>query len=173
MRRRHHNARHHLRRRNPFTPRGLIASIIDGVTVGAGAFGGYAAVKNLDALYSLPFLQTTNVPGTTATVGDTLQSVADATAVTLVAHFAMRKGGRRMAQFFGGAIAGAWLSVIHDLLASWTSAPAFISSSLSGYPRMGAIAPGATYLPALSAGPVFNPNARMAGYPVIAPGRGF
>lgn len=140
---------------------------MNGLAIGVGAFGGYAAVKTLDGLYTLPFLQTTNIPGTTATVGDTIQSIIDALAVTIASGMVLKRArGAFARRASGGVIAGAWLSVLHDLAASWTNAPAFLHTALSGYPRgMGAIAPGSTYMPALTAGPRFNPMARMAGYP--------
>jgi hypothetical protein len=154
--------------RNPLQVRGIVAQITSGLAIGLGAFGGYAAVKTLDGLYTMPFGQTMTIPGTTATLGDTLQSVVDATLVTVGSAMLLRRArGAMLRKAAGGIIAGAWLSVIHDLVASWTSAPSWLSSSLSGYPRggMGAIAPGSTYMPALTAGPRFNPMARMAGYP--------
>ncbi len=165
---------HRRRRRNPgFKIGGIGSQIMNGLAIGVGAFGGYAAVKTLDGLYTLPFLQTTNIPGTTATVGDTIQSVLDALAVTVASGMVLKRARGAGSSYYlpprraaGGIIAGAWLSVLHDLVASWTHAPAFLHTALSGYPRgMGAIAPGATYMPALTAGPRFNPMARMAGYP--------
>lgn len=154
---------------------GIKGRIIAGLTTGVGAVGGYAAVNWLNALYTMPFGQTTNLPGTTATLGDTVQSILNATGVTIASGMLFRRSGSVMARrLAAGVVAGAWLSVVLDLVRSSNILPASISSHLSGYPRgMGAIAPGATYMPVLTAGPVFNPNARMAGYPGAHVGMSF
>jgi hypothetical protein len=168
--------RHRVRHRNPFG-KTWPQFIIDGVAGGVGGVAGLVTVKTLDGLYTFPLFQTTNIPGTTATIGDTLQSVLHAGALTLAAAYVRRKApaGRSIAySFMVGVTVGAWFSVISDLVQSITGLPSSIQSALSGYPRgMGAIAPGATYMPSLTAGPVFNPNARMMGYPAVMGGRGF
>jgi hypothetical protein len=109
------------------------------VLVGTGGLAGLTAVKTLDGLYTFPFFQTANVPGTTATWGDTLQSLIHAVGVTLASGYVIKKSRSAMVRkVASGAIAGAAFSVILDLARSWSNPPAFLHGALGGYPRMAA-----------------------------------
>lgn len=124
-------------RRNPFSVKGIVSTVMDGLLVGTGAVAGFGAVKALDGLYTFPLLQTTNIPGTTATVGDTLQSALHATAITVASVMVGSKvRSAALRKVVGGAAAGAWLSVILDLARSFTALPASIQGYLGAYPRM-------------------------------------
>jgi hypothetical protein len=178
-RRRRVNARHRRRnpvrrrRRNPFDVGGIIKNVPVYVVGGVGGVSGYLAVQSLDSLYTFPLFQSTTIPGTTATVGDTIQSVLHATLITAADLLIPPSRSRLVNAFTRGAAVGAWVSVVMDLVKSISALPSSIQQALSGYPRgMGAIRPGSTYAPALTAGPVFNPGGRMMGYPAVL-ARGF
>ncbi len=128
------------RRRNPFTVGGMTQLVVSGLITGGAAVGGYGLVKFLDSLYTFPVLQTTNVPGTTATVGDTLQSTLHATGITIASAMVMRKARPTtfVRELAAGVIAGAWLSVFLDLVRSWTALPASVQGYFGAYPRMSA-----------------------------------
>lgn len=135
----HHRRRNPRRsfRRNPFSVKGIAGTVIDGALLGLGGVAGYGAVKALDGLYTFPFGQTMHVPGTTATVGDTLQSTLHATAVTIASAMVLRKvRSGALRKVAGGLAAGAWFSVIIDLARSFTALPSSIQGYLGAYPRM-------------------------------------
>lgn len=153
--------------------------LVEQIPTALGVGAGILTVKTLDGLYTFPFLQTTMVPGTTATVGDTLQSAVHATAVVIGSAMVLRKARSGMVRkVAAGAAAGAVFSVILDLLKSWTSAPAFLSG-LQGYPRMAAyprlgattgsnlIGPGSL---GSRAATVQSAHARYGAYPSMAHG---
>lgn len=104
--------------------------------LGVGGVAGYGAVKALDGLYTFPFGQTMHVPGTTATVGDTVQSTLHATAITIASVMVLRKvRSGALRKVAAGLTGGAWLSVILDLARSATALPASIQHYLGAYPR--------------------------------------
>lgn len=116
--------------------RGIVGTVGNVVLVGTGGLAGLTAVKTLDSLYTFPFFQTMNVPGTTATVGDTVQSLLHAVGVSLASGFVIKKSRSPLIRkVAGGAIAGAALSVILDLARSWSNPPAFLHGALGAYPR--------------------------------------
>jgi hypothetical protein len=135
MHHRRRNPRRHFRR-NPFSVKGVLGTITDGALLGIGGVVGYGAVKALDGLYTFPVLQTTNIPGTTATVGDTLQSTLHATAITIASAMVLRKvRSGALRKVAGGLAAGAWFSVIIDLARSFTALPSSVQHYLGAYPR--------------------------------------